>query len=151
MAVRMALVAIMMGYSVLVHCRAGKHRSGAVVVFLLALLMGTDLDTAMHTYFDRHRDLTRHDQASAPLQICALCGHLYRVPSLHDTDDFDQIPGMSVLGFCMCLTKPRLMLYVFDLMIYIYICPNPNLFGKFIIDSDHYCDPPIWKVSAFGV
>ena len=75
MAVRMALVALMMGYSVLVHCRAGKHRSGAVVVFLLALLMGTDLDTAMHTYFHRHSDLTRSDQASAPLQICAQCGH----------------------------------------------------------------------------
>lgn len=81
MAVRMALVAIMMGYSVLVHCRAGKHRSGALVVFLLALLMGTDLETAMHTYLDRHRhfhrsrDLTLSDQASAPLQIRALCGH----------------------------------------------------------------------------
>ena len=76
LAVRMALVAIMMGFTVLVHCRAGKHRSGAVVVLLLALLMGTDLDTAMHTYFDRHHDLTRYDEASAPLQICALCGHL---------------------------------------------------------------------------
>jgi len=75
LAVRMALVAIMMGYTVLVHCRDGKHRSGSVVVLLLALLMGTDLDTAMHTYFHRHRDLTRSDQASAPLQICALCGH----------------------------------------------------------------------------
>jgi hypothetical protein len=84
MSVQMALVALMMGYDVLVHCKAGKHRSGAVVVLLLALLMGTDLDTALHTYFDRHGDLSRHDQASAPLQICALCGHFdsCRVPQM---------------------------------------------------------------------
>jgi protein tyrosine phosphatase len=74
MSVQMALVALMMGCNVLVHCKAGKHRSGAVVVLLLALLMGTDLDTAPRTYFDRHGELSRYDQASAPLQICAQCG-----------------------------------------------------------------------------
>jgi len=90
MSVQMALVALMMGYSVLVHCRAGKHRSGAVVVLLLALLMGTNLDTAMHTYINRHGDLTEHDQACAPLQICALCGHFgFFSGSPHHTDDFD--------------------------------------------------------------
>jgi protein-tyrosine phosphatase len=77
----MAVVAIMMGYDVLVHCRAGTYRSGSLVVLILALLTGTDLPTAMHTYLDRHRhfhrsrDLTLSDQASAPLQIRALCGH----------------------------------------------------------------------------
>jgi protein tyrosine/serine phosphatase len=73
--VKMALVALMMGYSVLVHCKAGKHRSGAVVALLLALLTGMDLSTAMDTYFVRHGQLSEYDKASAPRQICAHCGH----------------------------------------------------------------------------
>ncbi len=43
--------AIQDGYSVLIHCRAGKHRSGAFASLLLALILGKDMEGAMDMYF----------------------------------------------------------------------------------------------------
>ena len=61
-AVKLVLAALMFGENVLLHCRQGKHRSGAFSVRILALLRGTDLGAALDFYFSRRPDLTPRDR-----------------------------------------------------------------------------------------
>ena len=55
MAVKLVLAAMMFGESVLLHCRQGKHRSGGFCVLILALLRGTDIDSALDFYLTSGR------------------------------------------------------------------------------------------------
>ena len=50
-AVKLVLAALMFGEDVLLHCRQGKHRSGGFCILILALLLGTDIDSALEFYF----------------------------------------------------------------------------------------------------
>ena len=62
-AVRMVLGALLHGENVLVHCFRGRHRSGAFVIFCLALIMGWDLETARAECVRRQSDFTPKDHA----------------------------------------------------------------------------------------
>ena len=56
-AVWIALTALALGEDVLVHCRQGKHRSGIVVMLLMAILAvagSEDYDTIEAKYFERN-------------------------------------------------------------------------------------------------
>ena len=56
-AAKLVLAALMFGVSVLLHCRQGKHRSDGFCVLILALLLGTDIDSALEFYFSKRPDL----------------------------------------------------------------------------------------------
>ena len=60
-AVKMVLGGLLHGENVLVHCFRGRHRSGAFVIFCIALIMGWDLNTARDEYFGRRPDFSVHD------------------------------------------------------------------------------------------
>ena len=47
--------------SVLIHCRQGKHRSGAIGCFMFCLLTGCDFNMAMNAYRTRNRRLEGWD------------------------------------------------------------------------------------------
>ena len=49
-AVKMVFIAVLFGSSVLIHCRQGKHRSGATGCFMFCLLTGVDFNSAMKAY-----------------------------------------------------------------------------------------------------
>ena len=53
----MVLGALARGESVLVHCRAGKHRSGAMSVVILCLLWGVEFWDAFTRYLEIRRYL----------------------------------------------------------------------------------------------
>ena len=61
-AVRMVFSALLHGENVLVHCFRGRHRSGAFVIFCIALIMGWDLETARDAYFGRRPDFDDKDR-----------------------------------------------------------------------------------------
>ena len=46
----------------LLHCRVGRHRSGAFCSFLLAFMAGIDYEQGCHIYFKGRQGLTAHDQ-----------------------------------------------------------------------------------------
>ena len=46
-AAKLVLAVLLFGESVLLHCRQGKHRSGGFCILILALLRGTDIDSAL--------------------------------------------------------------------------------------------------------
>ena len=50
-AAKLVLAALMFGESALLHCRQGKRHSGGFCVLILALLLGTDIDSALEVYF----------------------------------------------------------------------------------------------------
>ena len=58
---KLVLAALMFGEGVLLHCRQGKHRSGALCVLTLALLRGTGIDGALDLYFAKRSDLRSRD------------------------------------------------------------------------------------------
>ena len=58
-AVKLVFAALMFGEGVLLHCRRGKHQSGAFCVLILALLLGNDIDAALDFYFSKREDM--HD------------------------------------------------------------------------------------------
>ena len=60
-AVKLVLAALMFGESALLHCRQGKHRSGAFCVLILALLRGTEIASALAFYWSRRPDLEARD------------------------------------------------------------------------------------------
>ena len=60
-AVQVVLVAVMFGEGVLLHCRQGRHRSGAFCVLILALLLGRGIDAALDFYFSKRSDLRSAD------------------------------------------------------------------------------------------
>ena len=60
-AVRMTLIAVLFGASVLIHCRQGKHRSGATGCFMFCLLTGCDFDDALRAYRSRNSRVRGHD------------------------------------------------------------------------------------------
>ena len=60
-AVKMVFVAVLFGSSVLIHCRQGKHRSGATGCFMFCLLTGCDFTMAMNTYRGRNQRVQGHD------------------------------------------------------------------------------------------
>lgn len=63
-AVKMVLSGLLHGENVLVHCFRGRHRSGAFIIFCLALIMGWDLETARSAYFSRRPDFDDWDRAT---------------------------------------------------------------------------------------
>ena len=117
---QMVLGALLHGENVLVHCFRGRHRSGAFVIFCLALIMGWDLETARAEYFRRRPDFTPKDRAIVDkalmhkgglqwmledMQGQDLCQHavkvlvnLSRVPGLRGFEDglipFDACPSL---------------------------------------------------------
>ena len=60
-AIKMVLIAVLFGPSVLIHCRQGKHRSGAIGCFMFCLLTGCDFNMAMNAYRTRNRRLEGWD------------------------------------------------------------------------------------------
>ena len=60
-AIKMVLIAVLFGPSVLIHCRQGKHRSGAIGCFMFCLLTGCDFNMAMNAYRTRNRRLQARD------------------------------------------------------------------------------------------
>ena len=61
-AVKLVLAALMFGENVLLHCRQGKHRSGAFCCLMMALLMGSSMSSAVDFYFSKRPDLHQHDR-----------------------------------------------------------------------------------------
>ena len=61
-AVKLVLAALMFGENALLHCRQGKHRSGAFCVLILALLRGTEIASALEFYWSRRPDLEPRDK-----------------------------------------------------------------------------------------
>ena len=59
--VKLVLAALVFGESVLLHCRQGKHRSGALCVLILALLRGTGIDAALEFYFAKRSGFRNRD------------------------------------------------------------------------------------------
>ena len=57
----LVLAALMFGEHVLLHCRQGRHRSGAFCALILALLRGTGIDAALEFYFANRSDLRNRD------------------------------------------------------------------------------------------
>ena len=64
-AVKLVLAASMCGENVLLHCRQGRHRSGAFCVLILALLRGNGIDGALEFYFAKRSDLRNRDWYTA--------------------------------------------------------------------------------------
>ena len=60
-AIKMVLIAVLFGPSVLIHCRQGKHRSGAFGCFMFCLLTGCNFKAAMNAYRTRNRRLVARD------------------------------------------------------------------------------------------
>ena len=60
-AVKLVMLALMFGQGVLLHCRQGKHPSGAFCVLMLALLWGCSVQEALDRYWSRRPDLRPHD------------------------------------------------------------------------------------------
>ena len=60
-AIKMTLIADLSGGSILIHCRQGKRRRGALGCFVCMLLCGCSSDVALRTYRDRNRRLQGHD------------------------------------------------------------------------------------------
>ena len=56
-AVKLVLAALIFVESVLLHCRQGEHRSGALCVLILALLRGNGIYGALEFYFAKRSDL----------------------------------------------------------------------------------------------
>ena len=61
-AVKLVLAALMFGENVLLHCRQGKHRSGALCILMLALLSGSSIGAAVDIYMSKRGDLCNHDR-----------------------------------------------------------------------------------------
>ena len=61
-AVKLVLAALMFGENVLLHCRQGKHHSGAFCVLMSALLLGSSIEAAVDIYMSKRRDLHGHDR-----------------------------------------------------------------------------------------
>ena len=60
-AVKIVMLALMFGQNVLIHCRQGKHRSGAFCILLLALMWECSVTAALHWYWSKRSDLQNHD------------------------------------------------------------------------------------------
>ena len=60
-AVKIVLLALMFGQNVLIHCRQGKHRSGAFCVLILALMWECSVMAALRFYWSKRPDLEDHD------------------------------------------------------------------------------------------
>ena len=60
-AVKMTLVAVLFGESILIHCRQGKHRSGTVACFMYCLLCGCTLNDALPAYRSCNRRVVGRD------------------------------------------------------------------------------------------
>ena len=60
-AVKIVLLAIMFGQNVLIHCRHGKHRSGAFCVLIFALLWECSVIAALRFYWSCRPDLRDRD------------------------------------------------------------------------------------------
>ena len=67
-AVKMVFSALLHGQNVLVHCFRGRHRSGAFVIFCIALIMGWDLETARSAYLRRRPDFDDRDRPWTPTE-----------------------------------------------------------------------------------
>ena len=61
-AVKLVLAGMMFGENVLLHCRQGKHRSGALCVIMLALLLGCSIAAAVDLYMSKRQDLYQRDK-----------------------------------------------------------------------------------------
>ena len=63
--VKLVMLALMFGQAVLLHCRQGKHRSGAFCVLMLALLWECSVYAALvECYWPSRADLQNHDGGS---------------------------------------------------------------------------------------
>ena len=60
-AVKMSFIAVLFGESILIHCRRGKHRSGAFGCFMFCLLCGCELEEALWAYRSRNSRVDAHD------------------------------------------------------------------------------------------
>ena len=60
-AVKLVMLALMFGQEVLIHCRQGKHRSGALCILMLALLWDCSIWVALEWYWSGRGDLKDHD------------------------------------------------------------------------------------------
>ena len=60
-AVKLVMLALMFGQEVLLHCRQGKHRSGAFCVLMLALLWDCSIWVALESYWSCRPDLQDWD------------------------------------------------------------------------------------------
>ena len=52
---------MLVGFNVLVHCRQGRHRSGALCIVVLSFLMHSSLEEAFEQYKERRPDMRDHD------------------------------------------------------------------------------------------
>ena len=60
-AAKIVLLALMFGQNVLIHCRQGKHRSGAFCILILALMWECSVMAALRFYWSKRPDLEDHD------------------------------------------------------------------------------------------
>ena len=122
-AVRVVLGALLHGENVLAHCFRGRHRSGAFIIFCLALIMGWDLETAQEECVRRRPDFTAADRATLEkvltqkgglegslenMRMQDWCQHavtvlvnMSRVPVLRGDED-----GLTPFDAPMCLPPP---------------------------------------------